>query len=68
MICDASDSRCYHETEQRNMETYVLLLHPHRVQHMSQELVRILLPKIKILVVFATDYCQQVSEENVRCF
>ena len=40
-------------------DTHVELLHAHRVQHVPQKLVRVLLPEIEVLVVLAADRREQ---------
>ena len=45
--------------ESKERETHIELLHAHRVQHVPQELVRVLLPEIKILIVLAAYRCKE---------
>ena len=56
----------------RDESTHIELLHAHGIEHMPQELVRVLLPEVEVLVVFSADGCKDlpvegvVSTDNVR--
>ena len=45
--------------DSKKRETHIELLHAHRVQHVSQKLMRVLLPEIKILIVLAAYRCEE---------
>ena len=51
--------------ECREKETHIELLHAHGIEHMPQELVRVLLPEVEVLVVFSADGCKDLPMEGI---